>query len=97
MVATWIPDSVFGASGMMALCVAAGSHARLSDPRPWRKTAAPRTGGVIMKAYEIVSAEGIGAEAGSVDVVDIEKRAIVAHADVGKQAGGIAFWKMEAR
>ncbi len=47
--------------------------------------------------YAFVSAEGIGAEAGSVDVVDIEKRAIVAHADVGKQAGGIAFWKMEAR
>lgn len=43
--------------------------------------------------YAFVSAEGIGAEAGVVDVFDLEKLERVATAEVGKQAGGIAFWK----
>lgn len=45
--------------------------------------------------YAFVSVEGIGAEPGSVDIIDLEKKKLVAVAEVGKQAGGIAFWKME--
>lgn len=45
--------------------------------------------------YAFVSVEGVGAEPGSVDVIDLQKRKRVAFAEVGKQAGGIAFWKIE--
>lgn len=44
--------------------------------------------------YAFVSVEGIGGEPGSVDVIDLQKLARVAHAETGKQAGGISFWKM---
>lgn len=42
------------------------------------------------------SAEGIGGEPGAVDVVDTGAAERVASVAVGKQAGGIAFWKTEA-
>ena len=45
--------------------------------------------------YAFVSVEGKGGEPGAVDVFDLEKLKHVATAEVGKQAGGIAFWKME--
>lgn len=45
--------------------------------------------------YALVSVEGIGGEPGTVDVLDLHSGARVAHVDVGSQAGGIAFWKME--
>lgn len=45
--------------------------------------------------YAFVSAEGIGGEPGVVDVIDLQKLELVASADVGKQAGGIGFWRME--
>ncbi len=45
--------------------------------------------------YAFVSVEGVGAEPGKVDVFDIATRARVASVEVGQQAGGIAFWKME--
>ena len=45
--------------------------------------------------YAFVSVEGVGIEPGSVDVIDLEKLERVAVAEVGKQAGGIAFWKKE--
>ena len=45
--------------------------------------------------YAFVTVEGIGAEAGSVDVIDLTSYKRVATAEIGKQAGGIAFWKME--
>ena len=35
------------------------------------------------------------AEPGSVEVIDLNKIKLVAQQDIGKQAGGIAFWKME--
>ena len=47
--------------------------------------------------YAFVSIEGVGGEPGTVDVFDLEKLEAVASADIGKQAGGIAFWKMESR
>lgn len=45
--------------------------------------------------YAFISVEGIGGEPGGVDVIDLRSYERVAAADVGKQAGGIVFWKME--
>lgn len=47
--------------------------------------------------YAFVTAEGIGGEPGAVDVFDLEARERVASVEVGKQAGGIAFWQMTER
>lgn len=41
-----------------------------------------------------ISVEGVGGEPGSVDVIDLESRSTAAVVEVGKQAGGIIFWKM---
>lgn len=43
--------------------------------------------------YAFVSSEGVGAQPGKVDLIDIVARAKVGTADVGQQASGIAFWK----
>lgn len=45
--------------------------------------------------YAFVSVEGIGGEPGTMDVIDIKKGTKVASVDMGKQAGGIIFWKMD--
>ena len=45
--------------------------------------------------YAFVSLEGIGGDPGIVDVISLEKLKVVSSAEVGKQAGGIAFWKIE--
>ncbi len=45
--------------------------------------------------YAFVSVEGVGAEPGKVDIYDLETFDRVADVEVGQQAGGIAFWKME--
>jgi DNA-binding beta-propeller fold protein YncE len=45
--------------------------------------------------YAFVSSEGVGAAPGKVDIYDLAALARVATVDVGQQAGGIAFWKME--
>ena len=45
--------------------------------------------------YAFISVEGIGGEPGAVDVIDLESLKLVSTAEVGKQAGGIAFWKIE--
>jgi hypothetical protein len=39
--------------------------------------------------------EGIGGEPGKLDVIDIRKAKLVSSIEVGKQAGGIALWKIE--
>jgi DNA-binding beta-propeller fold protein YncE len=46
--------------------------------------------------YAFVTQEGVGAEPGAVDVIDLRALARVASVDVGQQAGGIDFWKTEA-
>jgi DNA-binding beta-propeller fold protein YncE len=43
--------------------------------------------------YAFISVEGVGGEPGSVDVIDLQKKELVAVAETGKQAGGIYFWK----
>jgi DNA-binding beta-propeller fold protein YncE len=45
--------------------------------------------------YAFVSVEGVGAEPGKVDIFDLRTFERVADVDVGQQAGGITFWKME--
>ena len=45
--------------------------------------------------YAFVTAEGVGGEPGGIDVIDLETNERVASAEVGQQAGGIAFWKMD--
>ena len=45
--------------------------------------------------YAFVSSEGVGAAPGKVDVYDLVALVKVGTVDVGQQAGGIAFWKME--
>ncbi len=45
--------------------------------------------------YAFATIEGIGGEPGSVEAYDLQTFERVANLDVGKQAGGIAFWKMQ--
>ena len=45
--------------------------------------------------YAFVSNEGVGAQPGKVDVYDLLALKRVATVDVGQQAGGIAFWRMQ--
>lgn len=45
--------------------------------------------------YAFVTSEGVGAAPGKVDVYDLRALALVASVDVGQQASGIAFWKMQ--
>ncbi len=47
--------------------------------------------------YAFISVEGVGGEPGTVDVIDLAAGVRVASVDVGKQAGGIAFWKVDRR
>ncbi|MEX0906111.1 MAG: YncE family protein [Balneolaceae bacterium] len=56
------------------------------------------THGVVISPddrYAFISVEGIGGEPGSVDVIDLHKLERVDVIETGKQASGIAFWKME--
>jgi DNA-binding beta-propeller fold protein YncE len=45
--------------------------------------------------YAFVSSEGVGAQPGKVDIFDLVAKRRVGTVDVGQQASGIAFWKME--
>ncbi|MDH3735097.1 MAG: YncE family protein [Gemmatimonadota bacterium] len=45
--------------------------------------------------FAFITVEGVGGEPGTVDVIDLERGELVSSADVGKQAGGVAFWKVE--
>ncbi|MEJ2005294.1 MAG: YncE family protein [Cyclobacteriaceae bacterium] len=54
--------------------------------------------GVAMSSdnrYAFISVEGIGGDPGAMDVIDLQKLELVSTAYLGKQAGGIAFWKKE--
>ncbi|MEX2467826.1 MAG: YncE family protein [Gemmatimonadota bacterium] len=56
------------------------------------------THGVVVtpdSRYAFVSVEGKGAEPGKVDAFDLRTFERVGSVEVGQQAGGIAFWKME--
>jgi len=45
--------------------------------------------------YAFITVEGVGTEPGTVEVIDLETLKTVATLDVGQQAAGIDFWKME--
>jgi DNA-binding beta-propeller fold protein YncE len=45
--------------------------------------------------YAFISVEGIGAEPGTVEVIDLVTFRRVAAVDVGQMSGGIAFWRSE--
>lgn len=56
------------------------------------------THGVVVSPdsrYAFVTVEGVGAEPGKVDVYDLRSFRRVADVEVGQQAGGIAFWRIE--
>ena len=56
------------------------------------------THGVVLAPdgrYAFVSNEGVGGESGTVDVFDLEGLEMAATVELGLQAGGIAFWKIE--
>lgn len=44
--------------------------------------------------YGFITVEGVGGEPGTVDVIDLDRGTLVSSVDVGKQAGGVAFWKV---
>jgi DNA-binding beta-propeller fold protein YncE len=46
--------------------------------------------------YAFISVEGVGSEPGTVEVIDLRSLKTVATVDVGPQAAGIDFWKMES-
>jgi DNA-binding beta-propeller fold protein YncE len=45
--------------------------------------------------YAFISVEGIQDDPGAVDVIDLKNLELISTAHLGKQAGGIAFWKVE--
>ena len=45
--------------------------------------------------YAFITVEGVGSEPGTVEVIDLASYKTVATIDVGPQAAGIDFWKME--
>ena len=45
--------------------------------------------------FAFVSLEGVGGDPGIVDVISLKSLKVVSSVKVGKQAGGIAFWKIE--
>lgn len=56
------------------------------------------THGVVISPddrFAFVTSEGIGGETGTIDILDLEALEIVDTVEVGKQAAGIAFWKIE--
>jgi len=44
--------------------------------------------------FAFISLEGVGGEPGVVDIISLEEFKLVSSVKVGKQAGGIAFWKI---
>lgn len=56
------------------------------------------THGVVISPdgrFAFVSSEGVGSKPGALDVFDMTTNRRVASVELGLQAGGIAFWKME--
>ena len=45
--------------------------------------------------YAFVSVEGVGAEPGTVEAIDLGALATVGTVDVGAMAGGVDLWKAE--
>jgi DNA-binding beta-propeller fold protein YncE len=68
------------------------------ESRTTVKSSTTVTHGVVVtpdSRYAFISSEGVGAAPGKVDIYDLNSLTRVGSVDVGQQAGGIAFWKME--
>jgi DNA-binding beta-propeller fold protein YncE len=80
-----------------------GNSASIFDPKASKELARIATRrtvvhGVVVTPddrYAFVSEEGIGAEPGAVEVIDLETQTIVAGLDLPSQAAGLDFWKTE--
>jgi DNA-binding beta-propeller fold protein YncE len=62
------------------------------------KSSTTVTHGVVISPdsrYAFVSSEGVGANPGKVDAWDLRAFRLAGSVEVGQQAGGIAFWKVE--
>ena len=62
------------------------------------RTSTTLTHGVVVtpdSRYAFTTAEGVGSAPGKVDVFDLKALAKVGTVDVGQQASGIAFWKVQ--
>lgn len=83
----------------------AGKAVQFFDLKSGRSLATTETSTTIVHGvtvspdskYAFVSVEGVGAEPGKVDIFDLTTFERVADVEVGQQASGIAFWKMEPR
>ena len=56
------------------------------------------THGVVISPdskYAFVSVEGVAGQPGALDIIDLETLELAASLDVGRQASGITFWKMQ--
>ncbi|HSM17250.1 MAG TPA: YncE family protein [Gemmatimonadales bacterium] len=79
-----------GAQGLAIIDLGTGAEVRVP-------TTQPITHGVAISPdsrYAFVSNEAIGAVRGTVDVIDLRTKELVASAQVQYQPGGIAFWQM---
>jgi DNA-binding beta-propeller fold protein YncE len=80
-----------------------GQSVSIYDPQTGRELAKIPTkrkvvhGAVVSPddRYVFISVEGVGSEPGTVEVIDLGSMKTVATVDVGPQAAGIDFWKME--
>ena len=88
---------------LMVVTLKAGSGVQVFDLATGKqlmneKTSITLAHGVTVSSdsrYAFVSVEGKGAQPGKVEIFDLTSFAKVATVDVGQQASGITFWKME--
>lgn len=80
-----------------------GQSVSIFDPETGRELARIPTKRTIVHGavvspddrYAFISVEGVGSDPGTVEVIDLGSLKTVATVDVGPQAAGIDFWKME--
>jgi DNA-binding beta-propeller fold protein YncE len=90
-------------SGRLIATNKRGQSVSIFDPETGRELARIPTkrkvvhGAVVSPddRYAFISVEGVGSEPGTVEVIDLSSSKTVATVDVGPQAAGIDFWKME--
>jgi len=61
-------------------------------------TGRSHTHGIAMtpdSRFAFVTSEGVRGESGVLEVIDLQALAVVARLDLGRQATGVAFWRME--
>jgi hypothetical protein len=88
---------------LLVVTLKSGSGVQLFDLRTGERVMDARssttvTHGIAISPdsrYAFISNEGVGAQPGKVDIYDLRARVRVAEVEVGQQAGGIAFWKMD--